>query len=421
MKRRNVLLSGFAAASMPRLLWSASGGPSTGSAAAKTLAGDHNAYFSQLNAVLKKSGPGHPVMMIDLNRLDRNIDQVVSSVGAQKTYRAVVKSLPSMGLLEHVRRRADTRALMVFHQPFLNLIAADMPDTDVLMGKPMPVNAARKFYQRLSVTARFNATQQLQWLIDSQDRLLQYQQLARDLGIKLRLNLEIDVGLRRGGFENSASVAQAIQTIQGDVKHLSFSGFMGYEAHLTGQKADLSHPGVKAVLDRYEAAIAQARQAGFSPESLTLNGAGSHTLRIYEKDRTMNDLSAGSGLVMPTDFDTHHLLDHEPAVFIAAPILKRYPDTRAIPGVNDATRRLFYIYGGFWKAQLTSPQAVGELLYESTNQSPIMLPPQTPLDVDDYMFFRPTQSEFVMLQFGDLLTVRDGVLDGSWPVFHQTG
>jgi len=43
------------------------------------------------------------------------------------------------------------------------------------------------------------------------------------------------------------------------------------------------------------------------------------------------------------------------------------------------------------------------------------------LQVDDYMFLRPTQSEFVMLQFGDLLLVDDGEIASRWPVFQQTG
>ena len=43
------------------------------------------------------------------------------------------------------------------------------------------------------------------------------------------------------------------------------------------------------------------------------------------------------------------------------------------------------------------------------------------LTVDDYMFLRPTQSEHVMLQFGDLVVLKDGELIDQWPVFQQTG
>ena len=83
----------------------------------------------------------------------------------------------------------------------------------------------------------------------------------------------------------------------------------------------------------------------------------------------MNDLAAGSGVVMPTDFDTEHLRDNRPALFIATPILKRY-DQLKVPGDpwladalsrwNPNMRRLYYIYGGYWKARMVSPPGVPE-------------------------------------------------------------
>ena len=84
-------------------------------------------------------------------------------------------------------------------------------------------------------------------------------------------------------------------------------------------------------------------------------------------------------------------------------------------------QQIYYIYGGYWKAKMASPSHVSEPIYESTNQSPIGTSADISLDVDDYMFMRPTQSEFVMLQFGDILTISKGKLDQRWPVFHQTG
>jgi D-serine deaminase-like pyridoxal phosphate-dependent protein len=187
---------------------------------------------------------------------------------------------------------------------------------------------------------------------------------------------------------------------------------------------------VKNVLSVYSGFITTVRQAGYDPEKLTLNGAGSHTLGIYEKDRTMNDLSAGSGVVKPTDFDTYHLAGNSPALFIATPILKRYDELkiagdhwaqRPLEVWNPNMRRLYYIYGGFWKAKMVSPAGIADPLYESTNQSPIATSTSVDLKVDDYMFMRPTQSEFVMLQFGDLLAVSGNQIVDKWPVFQQTG
>ena len=413
MKRRELLANAVAlAATYGGMLWAP-----YARATSKT---GHDTYFSNLNNLLKEQGPGRPVLIIDRDRMDRNIDVIAQSVGVGKTYRAVVKSLPSVPLLRYVTQRAKTKALMVFHQPFLNEVARSFPTSDALLGKPMPVAAARTFYQKLNRTKNFDPSTQVQWLIDTQERLLQYQALARELGVRIRVNCEIDVGLKRGGFANPEQLGVALNTIGRD-DNISFSGLMGYEAHLTGRKADIDHPAVREVLAIYRGHLDRVRLAGIDPSSLTLNGAGSHTLKIYEQDKLMNDLSAGSGVVMPTDFDTFHLADHAPAIFIATPILKRYRTNPVLSSPPEDMQQIYYIYGGYWKAKMASPSHVSEPIYESTNQSPIGTSADISLDVDDYMFMRPTQSEFVMLQFGDILTISKGKLDERWPVFHQTG
>ncbi|HEY5646280.1 MAG TPA: DSD1 family PLP-dependent enzyme [Pseudomonadales bacterium] len=423
MKRRNLLLGAgglTAAAAGGVLLWKP-----------EDQGVPHDAYFSALNELLKREGPGRPVMVLDRARLDHNIDVIARSVGPDKTYRVVVKSLPSVELLRYVMNRAGTRALMVFHQPFLNVIARSFPDSDVLLGKPMPVRAAAVFYERHAGSgSAFDPQSQLQWLVDTPLRLDEYRSLARQLGTRLRINVEIDVGLHRGGVLEPSVLAAMLDTIASDPDHLAFAGLMGYEPHLTGLQATLSHPAVIAVLDRYRAFIAEAESAGYEPGKLTLNGAGSHTLRIYEEDRTMNDLSAGSGVVKPTDFDTFHLADSLPAAFIGAPVLKTY-DHFFVPGEPATARllewwdpnvsRVHYIYGGYWKARYVSPAGIQEPFYHSTNQEPFTTSRAGALAVGDYAFLRPTQSERVLMQFGDLWLVEEGKLLDRWSVFHDSG
>ena len=55
----------------------------------------------------------------------------------------------------------------------------------------------------------------------------------------------------------------------------------------------------------------------------------------------------------------------------------------------------------------------------STNQMMYNGSPATDLEVGDLIFFRPTQSEFVLLQFGDLAAVADGAIQGWWPPLPQ--
>ena len=92
-----------------------------------------------------------------------------------------------------------------------------------------------------------------------------------------------------------------------------------------------------------------------------------------------------------------------------------------IPLWDPNTAQLYYLYGGYWKANIVSPPGAQDWLYHSTNQSPVMTSTSVDLEVDDYMFLRPTQSEHVMLQFGDLVLYDEGQLTDAWPVFQQTG
>jgi D-serine deaminase-like pyridoxal phosphate-dependent protein len=39
------------------------------------------------------------------------------------------------------------------------------------------------------------------------------------------------------------------------------------------------------------------------------------------------------------------------------------------------------------------------------------------LNIEDQVFLRPTQTEAVLLQFGDLLAVRGGKIVDTWPVY----
>lgn len=393
------------------------------------LGGPHNQYFAGMNEILKSQGPGRPVMVLDLDRANSNIDTLTAGFESPRTYRIVVKSLPSVPLLQHIMQRAGTRALMVFHQPFLNVIAEKIWDSDVLMGKPMPVAAVRTFYANLR-NPRFNAAAQVQWLIDSEERLEQYLALAKNLGIKMRVNFELDVGLHRGGFASAEASGKALATTLANPAHLEFAGFMGYEPHLAGVADTYDHPAMRKVLQIYAAQIDQIKQHGLDPAALTINGAGSHTIRLYEKDRLLNDLSAGSGIVKPSDFDTAHLSKQQAAFYIATPVLKHY-DKLTIPGDpafarilplwNPNTAQVYFIYGGYWKAGVVSPPGIQDWMYHSTNQQPMMASRSVNLKVDDYMFLRPTQSEHVMLQFGDLVVLKDGELTDQWPVFQQTG
>ena len=161
-----------------------------------------------------------------------------------------------------------------------------------------------------------------------------------------------------------------------------------------------------------------------------LNAAGSPTYQLYDEGEfPFNELAAGSCLVKPTDFDLPTLADHQPASYIATPVLK-VMDAPQIPGIdlgglqaawNPNRARSFYTYGGYWKAKPESPPGLfsNALLGRSTNQDLFNGSAAIDLQVDDWVFLRPTQSEFVFLQFGDIAVYDGGEIVERWPVFSE--
>lgn len=425
MKRRSFVLGGLGAGGLLAAAWlrpADRGQP-------------HTEYFQALNRELQDHGPMRPTLLVDLDRLDQNIDVVRQFLARSgKQLRLVEKSLPAPQLLRYIGERLDTQRLMSFHQPFLNQDARLFPRADILVGKPLPVRSAQLFYQQHQ--GEFDPAQQLQWLIDTPERLQQYAALAQGLGARLRINIELDVGLHRGGVSDMQTLRALLQLIADNPQHLLFSGFMGYDPFV-----GMNLPSVLGSQDQllakamalYQSYVDFTRQQfpALWRDDLTLNTAGSPSYRAHEQETLSNEVALGSGLLKPSHFDLPSLAEHVPALYIATPVLKRTgplrlpvldETSRWIAGWDVNRRETFFIYGGNWQADPVSPAGLqlSGLFGRSSNQELLNGSPKVGLQVDDLVFLRPTQSEAVLLQFGDLLAVRDGRIVERWPVYQES-
>jgi D-serine deaminase-like pyridoxal phosphate-dependent protein len=401
----------------------------------KRNGGAHSDYFAGLQAALRQAGLFRPTLVVDRQQLAHNLGRLRTNLPKNQRFRIVSKSVPSLPLIREIRAATGSDRLMVFHQPHMNFMAQHLPDTHWLLGKPMPAGAARRFFADHKPN-QFDPVRQVEWLIDTPQRLAEYGELAAGLlgkNQRLRVNLEIDVGLHRGGLR-PADVGAIVQQIQGDAR-LEFSGFMGYEAHCAKVPDALGGPrkAHAASLATYGECIAAARAVlgeAFKPEQLTLNSGGSPTYELFDESAPSNDLSIGSALVKPSDFDTATLADHQPACFVATPVLKAIdgaplPVLESLAALQRAwdpnCARTFYLYGGYWLANAVSPPGLqrNDVWGHSTNQDLLNGSRDVQLEVGDCVFFRPHQSEFVFLQFGDIAVYDQDRIVEAWPVFPE--
>jgi D-serine deaminase-like pyridoxal phosphate-dependent protein len=386
--------------------------------------GVHDEYFTTLTAALKRAGLAQPALVIDRARLHRNVDALKQALANKPlALRVVVKSLPATQLIDEIATRAGTSRFMVFNEPMLVETAKRGNAVDMLLGKPFPVVAARHFYDALGTSADYAEPQ---WLIDTPERLQQYMQLARERPRPMRVNLELDVGLHRGGSATPEALLALLRTAQAEPT-LEVSGLMGYDAHVP--KVPMRERAWRASQSAYAAALDALRSVyGERVAHMTLNSAGSPTYTMHAAGTVANEVSVGSAFVKPTDFDLDTLQAHTPAAFIATPVLKAL-DVARVPGLESLTglrsfldpntQRAIFIHGGHWLAQPASPPGLqySNLYGRSSNQELLTGSASVRLQPDDYVFFRPTQSEAIFLQFGALLVYENGEITERWPTF----
>ena len=284
------------------------------------------ARFGAWNTELRQKEPGRDSVLVDLDAVDHNIGVVRSLLGPKFALRLVAKSLPSPGLVGHIMAVAGTNKVMTFSESGLGDLLDEFGwSIDALQGRPMPVEGAER------ILRQYRAATNVRWLVDTVDRANEYAALAKRMHTHLKVAVEIDVGLRRGGAIDNNELLNILAVLDASHGYLTFAGFMGYDGHVPFGPAFGFDPDAEfvAVHQRYKdfvAAGAAAYPRMFSSKDLVFNSGGSTTYFRYTKDLVdtpVNDMAMGSGFVMPGNFASLADLGHHPAEYLATPVLKR--------------------------------------------------------------------------------------------------
>jgi D-serine deaminase-like pyridoxal phosphate-dependent protein len=379
-------------------------------------------YFPDMSKALRAAEIHQPCLVLDRDRLNHNIEAIKTKFAQGLQLRLVDKSLPSLPLLAHIRSGFPTKKFMSFHLPISAAVLNEFPDAELVLGKPMPVAGVRHALVNGMLSGQAEHAARIVWLIDTDQRLAAYGDLADELNKDFRICFEVDVGLHRGGYANPQGLARALTLLQ-KYPRLKCQGIMAYEAHI-GHIPKLLGGSEKATTkatDRFRQFV-----ACLGPDQRAiLNLGGSSTALLYDSAVGANELSLGSAFVLPTDFDVPSLAELQPAVFIATPILKLVETE--LPGIDDRSwllrklgllpRRGCFLYGGKWMAKPVFPAGlkIDKTFGFSTNQQFMALSSGAVVAPDDYAFLRPTQSEFVLQQFGSIMVYSGGDIVDRWP------
>jgi hypothetical protein len=398
-------------------------------------------YFAKLNTTLKAQRPGQSAGIIDLDRLDSNVTFVRQKLGSGYKLRLVTKSLPSIELLRYLMQKGQTNRLMVFSEPYIAEILSSFngDSLDLLLGKPLPADAL----PRLSVYKGWNT---ISWLVDTKERLNEYLTFAKKDSTPLKLSLEIDAGLHRGGFQSAKEFAEAVEIIKRNGQYLTLTGLMGYDGHVPFVPfyIDKERAIKKAFVDvqhSYSSFVdeLQKHYDARTISAMTFNSGGSHTYFYYPEYKNIspvNEIAMGSGFLAPEQFSDLIALGHKPALFLTSPVLKKITSSK-LPHAEKLTalvylwdpdlRVSYFMLGGGWPGELAGPAGLkrnylwdeNNLGYTNLlpNQSILSSSDKNSLHVGDFVFYHAWEGDG-MLSFKKVLLYRpqSGIV-GEWDTY----
>lgn len=405
------------------------------------VACSYSPYFEQLNIALQQEHKGASCAVLDLDRLDANSTVIQQNIGDKFKLRLVAKSLPSLDLLTYLMQSIPTNRLMVFSEPFIEEILDNLSadSLDILLGKPLPVNAVK----RLSEKNHWNT---IHWLIDTDSRLKEYIELAKEKNTVLKIALEINIGLQRGGYDTPDKLAKAIDLIKANEDYVQLTGLMGYDGHVPFVPFYINKEKQiqKAFADaqkRYNSFVTVLKKY-YPPveiSKMTLNSGGSRTYFYYKnyKDTlSVNEIAMGSGFLTPAQFPELYTCGHQPALYLASPVLKKI-ETALLPHAekisplvnwwNPNLKVSYFMIGGGWPGEVVSPSGIQKNSFWDENdkgysnllpnQSILSSSDKSPIQVDDFIFTHPWEGDG-MLCFSKVLLYRNSTIIGEWKTYN---
>lgn len=237
--------------------------------------------------------------------------------------------------------------------------------------------------------------------------------------------LRAHLGARRSPVHTPAQavvVALGIEALGG----FRVRGLMFYEAQVAGLPDSsfavrLVKRASNVDLAQRRTAVARAVEFALGHEIDLVNSGGTGSLETSSADPTVTEVTAGSGLLLPTLFDGYRNVQSRPAAFFGLDVVRR-----PAPGMATAFAGGYVASGpaGVSRlpsivdpegAKLTGSEAAGEV------QTPIRLPRGRELAVGDRVWLRHAKAGELMERFTHVHLVRGDEIVETVPTYRGEG
>lgn len=266
-------------------------------------------------------GYEYPLAFVDLDALDRNIEEVRERADGTPV-RVASKSVRCPEILRRVLSRDCFQGIMAYSGHEARHLTEEGFD-DVLVAYPV--------WNEAEIEAVCGAPADVVLMVDSREHVERLDSVAADNDSTLQVCVDLDMssrypglhfGVQRSGVRGVDDAVRLADTVE-DAANLRLAGLMGYEAQIAGlpDRSPANNPVVNAViryLKKHSAPrVLERRQRvveALSDRGLEfVNGGGTGSVEVTVSDPSVTEVTVGSGLYAPRLFDYYDAFQHEPA------------------------------------------------------------------------------------------------------------
>lgn len=245
--------------------------------------------------------------------------------------------------------------------------------------------------------------------VDDEDNVRQLSLAATKKGVRVRVLIEVNVGMNRAGVAPGEPVLSLARTVAAS-PGLQFSGLMTWEAHTLaiqdiGEKRRL----IAESLSRLTDSADLCRSNGLPVDVVSCGGTGTYWISAFHPGIT--EIEAGGGVFGDIRYRTVFGVEHEYALTVLSTVTSRPTPERIICDAGKKT--------------MSSDAAVPEPLdIPNVNQVALSAehgkieldaPAETP-QVGETIEFVAGYSDTTVVLHDELYGIRDGIVEAVWPL-----
>lgn len=363
-----------------------------------------------------------PAAVLDLDKLDQNIEDIFDSVGSKKV-RIATKSIRSTSVLRYLIQKKENQisGLMCFTVDEAFWLARQ-GFKDILIAYPyvnFNINEDDKHLLDL-----------ITFMVDAKEHINTLEKKSIELKSSIKICLDIDLstklgnvyfGVYRSSLKNLSKVKELVLDIK-KCTYLKLTAVMGYEAQIAGVGDNnpfkkllnlpiqvLKNKSISKIQKKREQIVHYIKEEGFELEFV--NGGGTGSIRSTVQEPWVTEVAVGSGFYSPLLFDYYKDFKYEPSLFYALEVT-RNPDINiytcagggyvASGGVGEDKLPRPYLPQGI---RLDKNEGVGEV------QTPLFYSKK--LEIGSPVFFRHAKAGELCERFNSITLIRDGQIQNE--------